>query len=1227
MKLKRLFAGILALAVVIGLLPAISPAVYAVGNSEAYTFDDYTTELGTNWNPHAWQTASDETMLKYLQTPFVDYTIKDSATNEYQWIFLAATDIRDVTASHQDDLVKYNCDETAATEGYVYEFSLQPELKWEDGTPINADAYIYSMQALLDSQMQNCHAQTYTDGVVSLAGAKNYAMSGQSGWASAKDFYTEYTAELDDQLVFALGPGLGANSYIRDFFGFSDSYDLADTVSWLIDNYIFPATVEEVAQIEGKTLAEIKADPSLKATWEAIIGWWQTEPNEELDFFITGYSSSATDFGTVGLYKVDDYTIRFVCQNATAYDHFLSAMTTNWLVYEPVYEACKDLTTTPVANTYGTSAETTMSYGPYKLASYEVGQKAVFVRNENYFEYNVDAVGHITSTTSFIVDGAYVPQWTTDKIVLFQMSNEEAREAFLAGKLDVWMPTASERIEYANSDRLYKADDIFTLRLFFNCDLDVLKRMDTPNGNRNSAVLSSYNFRKALSLAIDRSAFVTTTPGYNPEYALINSMSNHDVYNGPDSIYRNTIQAKQAMCELYGVEYTEENYNAITGYDLEQARALMAEACRELIAQGLYTQGEPVVIRVAWSTSDLSEKEKNQLDCLNYLINEAAKDSGFGKIILQGTGAPNLYKDVANGQFAIGYGAWSNLNLDTARLLRCYTDPEFVETINEAGCWDPSETHLTLTVNGVEETMTYTEWNRSVVNGGKYADAAQDVKLSIMAQLEKNLLNLYYCIPLASTTSCSLLSVKVSYYTRAYNDMCGFGGLRLMRYHYSDAQWEAYIASNELDYSAPAYDYAFNYDLDEGNYPITGSCGEALTWSLSEDGVLTISGTGDMWDFSSENSAPWYSRRLKIKSVVIESGVTGIGDYAFPYCTNMASVSIPDSVTDIGAYAFSDNDSITEITIPESVTSIGECAFASCNALNRIMFKGDAPSIAEDAFWDMVAIACYPENNATWTADVTQNYGGFISWACGEIDENLFAFGICGENLIWQLTKDGALTISGTGDMTEFDYVMDAPWHSWQSDIRTVVIESGVTSICQDAFSFCVNLTSVTIPDTVTKIDASAFYYCESLTSVTIPDSVTSIGWSAFGSCDNLAEITFEGDVPRISEDAFYGVTATVYYPAGNATWTEDVLQNYGGTITWVSQGDALEIAQGDVNGDGKVDTTDAKLIMQYDLGIIDETALNLSVADVNGDGKIDTTDAKLIMQLDLGIITEFPKP
>ncbi len=71
--------------------------------------------------------------------------------------------------------------------------------------------------------------------------------------------------------------------------------------------------------------------------------------------------------------------------------------------------------------------------------------------------------------------------------------------------------------------------------------------------------------------------------------------------------------------------------------------------------------------------------------------------------------------------------------------------------------------------------------------------------------------------------------------------------------------------------------------------------------------------------------------------------------------------------------------------------------------------------------------------------------------------------------------------------------------------------------------------------------------------------------------------------------------------------------------------GTAPEFILGDVNGDGKVDTTDAKLIMQYDLKLVGDSDLELSVADVNGDGKVDTTDAKLIMQLDLGLITEFP--
>ena len=109
----------------------------------------------------------------------------------------------------------------------------------------------------------------------------------------------------------------------------------------------------------------------------------------------------------------------------------------------------------------------------------------------------------------------------------------------------------------------------------------------------------------------------------------------------------------------------------------------------------------------------------------------------------------------------------------------------------------------------------------------------------------------------------------------------------------------------------------------------------AITWNLSDDGTLTISGTGDMpsfhYDYSTYSTdVPWYSKRTTIKKVVIEKGVTSIGNYAFYECLSLKSITIPSSVTSIGESAFYSCSCLTSITIPNSVTSIGECAFSTC---------------------------------------------------------------------------------------------------------------------------------------------------------------------------------------------------------------------------------------------------------------------------------------------------------
>ena len=146
----------------------------------------------------------------------------------------------------------------------------------------------------------------------------------------------------------------------------------------------------------------------------------------------------------------------------------------------------------------------------------------------------------------------------------------------------------------------------------------------------------------------------------------------------------------------------------------------------------------------------------------------------------------------------------------------------------------------------------------------------------------------------------------------------------------------------------------------------SGTCGDNLTWTLDDEGTLTISGTGSMYDYSYSSSAPWYSYRSSIKSVVIGDSVTSIGDYAFRYCSSLTSVVIPDSVTSIGNDAFYSCGSLTSVVIGDSVTSIGEGAFYYCSALKDVYYTGNEEE------WQAIAIDS--GNSALTNATIHYNY-------------------------------------------------------------------------------------------------------------------------------------------------------------------------------------------------------------------------------------------------------------
>jgi hypothetical protein len=111
-------------------------------------------------------------------------------------------------------------------------------------------------------------------------------------------------------------------------------------------------------------------------------------------------------------------------------------------------------------------------------------------------------------------------------------------------------------------------------------------------------------------------------------------------------------------------------------------------------------------------------------------------------------------------------------------------------------------------------------------------------------------------------------------------------------------------------------------------------------------------------------------------------------------------------------------------------------------------------------------------------------------------------------------------------------------------------IGAGVTKIGESCFISCNSLKEIVIPASVTDMGENVFHGCTALKTATVEGS-PELYWGVFSDCTALEEITFRGDAPTFGDETFRNVTATAYYPAGNATWTEAVMQDYEGDITW----------------------------------------------------------------------------
>ena len=812
-----------------------------------YTYNTYTAVSPSNWNELTYQDSNDTQIMSYIGSSFFSYDFKFDANGaivpgEFVMKYDAATKLEDVSAQYAGEDKGWNIPEGAKAR--AYKITLRNDLKWNDGTPIKAEDFVYTMKEQLNPLFRNYRADSFYLGATIIAGAKNYAKQGQSGWFSAAEAYSEYTTELDSKLEFSLGStvakdqiltttkdaegndvpvygdGAKAKSYIRSWLESqlgTSVFTAAQAASVLTSNFFKDLDPAKIVALEGKTFAQIKADAELKATWDILIGWWQTEPNEELHFFAAEYTYPAVEFDTVGIFagdgdgQDDELEIILVLEKSLPLlkeDGSLSYqaaynMSSLPLVKKDLYEQCKVAPTTEGGlwtSTYNSSVETSASWGPYELSSFQAGKSYRLTKNNDWYGYNLAENEGLYQTTDIFCET--IAEWNT------------AWLKFLAGEIDGIGIDVSVADDYKGSDRAYFTPDDYVASLQLQSNEEQLKARQEEG--KNKTILTYVDFRKALSLAINRAEFAAkTTTSSKAGFGLFNSMHYYDVENG--GVFRNSDEAKQVLCDIYGVnvedfESLDEAVDSITGYDLTQARQLVESAYQQALANGDISETD--VVELTFGTSAISEVLTRRHDYVKNAWIELVKGTSLeGRLQFSADAefGSKWADDFRDGKYDVCMGGWSGAAWDPGYFLLAYLSPDYMYSLG----WDTSAAEMTFTMKGVGEngtditdTMSLLDWYDCLngATGAKYDFSAtaleQSQRLQLIAALEKEVLSVYYSVPVFNSFSASLISYKVDYVTYEYNTFMGYGGMKYMTYNFDDADWAKEVAkyNNELNY-------------------------------------------------------------------------------------------------------------------------------------------------------------------------------------------------------------------------------------------------------------------------------------------------------------------------------------------------------------------------------------------------------------------------------------------
>ena len=350
--------------------------------------------------------------------------------------------------------------------------------------------------------------------------------------------------------------------------------------------------------------------------------------------------------------------------------------------------------------------------------------------------------------------------------------------------------------------------------------------------------------------------------------------------------------------------------------------------------------------------------------------------------------------------------------------------------------------------------------------------------------------------------------------------------------------------------------------LAEDDILASGNCGaEAdgsnVTWVLTTDGTMILSGTGAVAAYDSRKDTPWGDYNYQILRVEVQKGITSVS--GFCSCYELQEVSLPEGLISIGKLTFMDCQKLQEIRLPKSLKTLGEGTFASCFALTEIEFPEGLETIG-----DGVLYHCLSLTSVVIPASVTEMgdrpFSGDWALKTVEIKGNVPRLS---NRSFHECDALQEVLITGSVETIGDDAFMDL------DSLERVQIASGLKTIGKRAFWLCDNLTTVSLPDGVTSIGEEAFKECSSLTTINLPNSITTIGANAFNGTKLTGPLNIPSSLVSLGDNAFHGcsgLTGTLVFPAAMENISKNAFAGCSGIEEIILPRGVLTISDGAFN-------------------------------------------------------------